>query len=313
MTSTAKQDKQPLISIIMPAYNAARFIERTIRSILAQTYKNWELIIIDDGSTDESKNKIDAFLKADTRIKYFYQENGKQGKARNKGIEMAQSDIIAFMDADDILIPEMLDEQYTLLNNSHADLVFSSVHCVDEDLNDLKLPHGFPNKEISGINGAETLLKEGNPMPIITIVARKKSIIEAGCFKISGDLQFAEEYSLWLRMLLNGCKFVRNDKNVALYVMHPNQSSRLAGKKFIQVLEVIHELPTPQGFHEIKKKYSSIWIRRNLANNNQNDSNLLKTLSNFQSPGIAKNISLIAAVLLPPSWAKKIIYKMSYL
>lgn len=313
MNSNSTIIKYPLISIIMPAYNVERFIERTIQSIIAQTYTNWELIIIDDGSTDATREKISPFLKMDSRIIYFYQENGKQGKARNTGIEKAKSEIIAFMDADDILIPEMLNEQYTLLNSSHADLVFSSIIYVDEHLNDLKLPHSFPYKEISGIKGAEILLKEGNPMPIITVVALKKSIMDAGCFNVSCELQFAEEYSLWIRMLLNGCKFVRNDKNVALYVMHPNQSSKLADKKSLQVLEMIHELPSPPDFQDIKNKYSSIWIRRNLTYLKSYDSNILKTLCKFQPSGLAKKISLLAAIFLPASLARKVIYKMSYL
>ncbi|MFZ1798893.1 MAG: glycosyltransferase family 2 protein, partial [Chitinophagaceae bacterium] len=128
------EEKLPLISIIMPAYNVEKFIERTIKSIIAQTYKHWELIIIDDGSTDGTKKIIDTYLNIDTRIKYVYQENGRQGKARNKGIENAQSDLIAFMDADDMLLPEMLQEQFTLLKQTNADLVFSSVDYVDEDL-----------------------------------------------------------------------------------------------------------------------------------------------------------------------------------
>ena len=297
----------------MPAYNAEKFIERTIESIIAQTYTHWELIIIDDGSTDGTKKIIDTFLKSDPRLQYVYQENSKQGKARNKGIELAQSDFIAFMDADDILIPEMLEEQFNLLKDSNADLVFSSVTCVDEAMNDLKFPHSFPYREVAGISGAETLLKEGNPIPIITVVAKKKSIMDAGCFKTSTNLQFAEEYSLWLRMLLNGCKFARNDKRVAYYIFHPNQSSRLAQNKHLQMLEMIHDLPEPAGFKKLKDLYSKIWIRRSLAYMKENDSIILQKLSYLQPSPVSKTISIAATKLLPASLAKKILYKLSYL
>ncbi len=296
----------------MPAYNVEKFIAQTIESILAQTYTNWELIIIDDGSMDRTKEIIDTFLKKDARIKYVYQENGKQGKARNTGIELAKSEIIAFMDADDILIPEMLEEQYNLLKESNADLVFSSVTYVNEEMIDQEVPHDFPYKEISGISGAEILLESGNPMPIITIVAKKKSIIDAGCFEVSEKLQFAEEYSLWIRMLLNGCKFARNDKRVAYYILHPNQSSRLAENKYMQILEMIKELPEPFNFKKTKEKYSRIWIRRSLKNIKNIDSATLRKLSYFLPSDVAKNISIISTSLLPATMAKKVLNKMSY-
>lgn len=296
----------------MPAYNVEKFIERTIKSIIEQTYKHWELIIIDDGSTDGTKRIINDYLKIDIRIKYVYQENGRQGKARNKGIEIAQSDLIAFMDADDILIPEMLQEQFQLLKQTNADLVFSSVDYVDEDLHDLEVKHGFSYNEIEGEIGAEILLCGDNPIPIITVLAKKASIVKAGMFPVSSQLQFGEEYSLWLRMLLNNSKFARNHKNMALYVMHPGQSSKNSRDKYLQVLQIIKDLPAPAGFKKIQQHALGVWIRRCLRYDHQPNVNSLRKIIQYIPNVFSRKLCYISAILLPASMLRKMIYSFSY-
>src|SRR5215471_21565982 len=121
-----------LISVIMPAYNAEQFISESINSVINQTYRNWELIIVDDGSTDKTKEIITEFQKANQRIKYFYQQNSKQGKARNTGIENSKAGLIAFLDADDLWVPEMLETQFDLLKKTGANLAFSTNKFIDE-------------------------------------------------------------------------------------------------------------------------------------------------------------------------------------
>src|SRR5258706_12531894 len=108
-----------LISVIMPAYNAEKFITQSIQSVIAQTYSNWELVIVDDGSTDNTKEIVSGFQKTEPRIKYIYQPNGRQGKARNTGIEHAAGEWIAFLDAEDILIPAMLEKQFALMKKTN--------------------------------------------------------------------------------------------------------------------------------------------------------------------------------------------------
>src|ERR1700759_692275 len=99
---------EPLVSVITPAYNAGNFIHETIDSVIAQTYTNWELIIIDDGSTDNTAAIVKQYVVRDSRIKYLYQQNGKQGKARNNGMTHSSGTIIAFLDADDTWTPHKL-------------------------------------------------------------------------------------------------------------------------------------------------------------------------------------------------------------
>jgi glycosyltransferase involved in cell wall biosynthesis len=100
-----------LVSVIMPAYNAEKFIAESIESVIAQSYNNWELLVVDDGSTDNSKRIIKDFCKKDERIKYFYQPNSKPGRARNSALKRASGRYVAFLDADDVWLSEKLKVQ----------------------------------------------------------------------------------------------------------------------------------------------------------------------------------------------------------
>src|SRR5699024_4081686 len=104
----------PLVSVILPVYNAEDYISDAIQSVLNQTYTDWELIVVDDGSTDQTKKVINPFLE-DDRIRYFYQENGGQGSARNKGIERAKGIYLALLDADDVWKVDKLQSQLNII------------------------------------------------------------------------------------------------------------------------------------------------------------------------------------------------------
>ncbi len=95
--------KNPLVSVVIPTYNRGYRIERAINSVLAQTYKNFEIIIVDDGSTDNTKKVVEKYLKTDERIKYFYQENKGVCAARNTAMKLANGDYIIPLDSDNEL------------------------------------------------------------------------------------------------------------------------------------------------------------------------------------------------------------------
>ncbi|MCL4857446.1 MAG: glycosyltransferase, partial [Flavobacteriales bacterium] len=127
-----------LASIIIPCYNAEKFIAETIESVLNQTYSNWELIIIDDGSKDNSSKIITSFL-ADSRIKYYYQENKGVSTARNNGISKVNGVYIAFLDADDVWTPTNLEEKINELQSDTIDYVFSNKEHINEDSSSMNI------------------------------------------------------------------------------------------------------------------------------------------------------------------------------
>ena len=126
----------PLVSIIMPAYNAERFIGGAIESVLAQTWQNWELIIVNDGSTDKTADIIKTYK--DPRFVVFEQPNKGVSAARNRALKCANGEFIAFLDADDILPPRSLESRATyLLNHDDIAVVDGKVIVKDEELREI--------------------------------------------------------------------------------------------------------------------------------------------------------------------------------
>lgn len=114
---------EPLVSVVMPAYNVENYIGNSIKSVLAQSYQNWELIIIDDGSTDGTLNQANSFLHLDSRIKIYSQKNQGVSVARNAGINKANGSFISFLDADDIYDSFFLEKMSKCLMKNKADAV----------------------------------------------------------------------------------------------------------------------------------------------------------------------------------------------
>ncbi len=124
--------KNQLVSIIIPSYNSEKFIENTLKSVLKQTYSNFEVIVIDDGSKDKSAEIIKQMSSFDDRIRYIYQSNSGVSIARNNGIINSSGNYIAVLDSDDIWLPENLEKKIKLLNeNSDIDRVFCDIDLID--------------------------------------------------------------------------------------------------------------------------------------------------------------------------------------
>lgn len=141
----------PFFSIIIPTYNRAAFLNQAIKSILYQSYNDWEVIIVDDGSTDDTKNTIEQYQ--DNRIKYIYQNNSERSAARNNGIIHAQGDYILFLDSDDYLFPNFLkDMALEIENNKGKKLLY--FHDVVLEKNGYRTSYGekLPNGNESIIN-----------------------------------------------------------------------------------------------------------------------------------------------------------------
>ena len=121
------KNNSPKVSIILPTYNRAHIIEKAIQSVLNQTYQDFEIIIIDDGSKDDTKKIIRGFQEKDNRIKYIrFEENKGAAAARNAGIKMSKGEYITFQDSDDEWLPEKLEKQMKIIETSSENIV---VYC----------------------------------------------------------------------------------------------------------------------------------------------------------------------------------------
>ncbi|GGF26353.1 glycosyltransferase family 2 protein [Flavobacterium limi] len=135
-----------LVSIITPTYNAEKYIRQTLQSVLDQSYQNWEMILADDASNDETVTIIEEFTQKDNRIKLFkLPENQGNGFARNAALEKATGKYIAYLDADDLWFPEKLEKQIQFLKTNNLHFTFSFYHSIDEEGNNLNRKVESPN------------------------------------------------------------------------------------------------------------------------------------------------------------------------
>ena len=210
------------VSIITPTYNRSDLIARCIKSVQAQTYKNWELLITDDGSTDSSREVIEELLKSDSRIKYFFQENKGIGAARNKAINNSSGDYIAFLDSDDEWHPEKLEKQISLLEK-HKEFDFcytaDEIQYLDTGEKEIKRFSGIGSDKLSFLK----LAGIGVSVPS-SHVYRRDSFLSVGLFDEDRDLIGLEddEWSVrgWDR---KGCYV---DEPLTIYYKHKSQITK---------------------------------------------------------------------------------------
>lgn len=201
MLSTDKIKNAPLVSIIMPAYNAQGFIERSLGSACEQTYSNIEIIVIDDGSTDRTADIIKSYQ--DHRIRYFYQSNQGQGVARNKGIVASKGEYITFLDADDRYLPDKVLKQVQLLaSRQEYDANYcNAFHYYDTDPDKLlKKSRDFPSGDIFSDLLRSSLI---NPNTVMF----KRHVLERFQFKDGAHGRYAEEWELYLKIARAGHTF----------------------------------------------------------------------------------------------------------
>lgn len=138
------EQKQPLVSVIMPAYNAEEYISEAVQSVMAQTYTNWELLILDDCSTDGTADKARCFSDLDPRITlYSNPKNIGVALTRNKGMALAKGSWVALLDSDDIWHKDKLEKQLVAAENTGADIIYCSYSLMDkngEHLSDFIVP-----------------------------------------------------------------------------------------------------------------------------------------------------------------------------
>jgi glycosyltransferase involved in cell wall biosynthesis len=167
----------PLVSIMMPAFNAAEFINQAIDSVLAQTYPHWELIIIDDGSMDETA----AIVKAndESRIRYFYQPNAGEAAARNTALAYMQGELVAFLDADDAYLPDHLSTTISYLNqHPERDAVYTDGYHIDQDGRQLQTLSSRRRGPFEGGIFEQVLRASDVFGPPMTMVIRRSLFIE---------------------------------------------------------------------------------------------------------------------------------------
>lgn len=186
----------PLVSVVVASYNMGNYLPLAVESILRSTYRNIEVIVIDDGSTDATPELIKPCLD-DARVRYIRQQNQGQPKAKNNGLRAARGDFIAFCDADDLWEPDKLERQLPCFENARVGVVYSEVSFIDGAGNRYEKPPVY--RRHSGRITNQMLIK--NFVPFGTSVIRRECVEKNGVFDES--FRMGIDWDLWLRYSLD--------------------------------------------------------------------------------------------------------------
>ena len=248
-----------LVSVIMPAYNAEKYIAESIESVIAQTYTNWELIVVDDGSMDNTSGIVKALSAIDSRIKYIYQPNQQMGKARNTGLQNCNGTLVAFLDSDDIWVSDKLEIQVACIINRQVDLVFSNGYVFSESVDQVEYEYKTLCGEISGKLAQRELMRH-NFIPIPSVLAFKSAIAEVGGFNEEISIHNVADYQLWLKLLLGGFRFFGLEDKLFFYRKHNSQSTHSDPYSFEAVLNMYeNHLKAPASMKKEVRRAKLLW------------------------------------------------------
>jgi teichuronic acid biosynthesis glycosyltransferase TuaG len=213
------------VSVIMPAYNGEKYIAAAMRSVLAQTYEDLELIVVDDGSSDRTSEIVRGIEAADERVVYIFQTNAGQGNARNTGIKSARGELIAFLDQDDLWIEAKLERQLEALKETKADVVFSGSFVFhDDNVTDETIPWDTLRGRFDGAT-MFPLLFLFDRIPMLSAMVRKDALHKVGLLEEDRRCQNCDDYDLWLKLAECGATFVGLSERLVRYRLHGNQAS----------------------------------------------------------------------------------------
>lgn len=224
--------EKELVSIVTPNYNCFNFISQTIESVLAQSYQNWEMLIIDDCSTDGSFQVAQQYAKKDSRIKVYQMEyNSGAALCRNKAIELSRGQYIAFLDSDDIWVIEKLEKQLTFMQENNCDFSFSEYEHIDEKGKSL----GIKAKIIKHLTYKKMLF---HCFPGCLTVIYDQSITG----KIyADDVKRNNDHALFLRVLKNTKNAMGIQRILGLYRVRKGSISRNKFKMIKSYITVLHD------------------------------------------------------------------------
>jgi len=228
---------KPLISIITPTYNHEKFIAYCIKSVIRQTYSNWEMIIVDDASSDRTVDIIKQYVKIDTRIKFIkHKENYgiyKLSRTYNEALNVSRGKFIAILEGDDCWPRDKLEKQLPLFNEDEVVLTWGRGACISEESKLIGLM-AFPkvnskskciyqNKPIGTV--LKKLLLDNFIVPTASIIIKKNTILSIGGFKQPSNVAYVD-YPTWLELSLKG-EFRFSNYILGYWRRHPSQASDL--------------------------------------------------------------------------------------
>jgi len=235
------KNNYPKVSVITPLYNNKKYIEKAINSILSQTYKNLEMIVVDNSSSDGSgelvKNKFG------NKVRYILQENRGAAAAVNRGISLSQGNYIAFCDSDDWWLPEKLEKQVNFLEtNQNFGMVYGDALLAKDEI--LISQTWLQSRKVLPCSGGKEkcllplFAKNFIPAPL-TVLIRKSVIEQVGLFNEKFSSTYDYEY--WFRILEAGIQIAYLDESLAVWRIHAGQGSKKIRKMKLAQIKILQE------------------------------------------------------------------------
>jgi glycosyltransferase involved in cell wall biosynthesis len=254
----------PLVSIVIPAYNVAQFISETLATVFAQTYADFEVVIVNDGSpdTEEFEHALQPYL---DRICYLKQENRGASAARNNGLRAARGDWIAFLDADDLWAPNYLAEQLSFIREQGCDLacadamIFGVSADAGRSYMDSLMATAPPEGRVTFlelVNADRSLITSG-------VVVRRELVLEVGLFDEA--LRNAQDFDLWLRLARHGAHLAYQRKVLLSYRSRANSLSGDAINSHKRELRVFDKIEQSYEFSPAERLEVTAVIRNRRA------------------------------------------------
>jgi glycosyltransferase involved in cell wall biosynthesis len=229
----------PLVSVVVASFNMARYLPATLRSALGQTYSNVEVIVVDDGSTDDTPAVMESFLK-DPRVRYVPQRNGGQASAKNRGIRESRGEFVAFLDSDDLWAPDKLALQIPLfLRSGSVGVVYARYVEIDAEGNEGQVNNNvFHRGLVSG------------PLLVFNFIGFSTSVVRRECFETLGvfrdDLGMGIDYDLWLRFSPR-YEFDYVDRPLMYYRVWAGQMSNNCQRRYQNGMRIMGEFLAQHG------------------------------------------------------------------
>lgn len=316
------------ISVIVPVYNVEQYLERCVDSIINQTYTNLEIILVNDGSTDNSGKLCDELAKKDERIRVIHKENGGLSDARNRGIDEAESDLVGFIDSDDYIDSDMYEVLLKKLNDTDADLSMCALYDVYNNTPEAQVT----NKETWKLS-SEQAIKMVMEAKILSVTAVNKLYRKS----LFTDLKFevgkiAEDAFIMIKLLDKCEKIVATNEKKYYYVHRENSiTTQKFSTKFLNVIEayeqnsniILEKYPKLKDVAQTRMNWAYFYVLdRLLLDDNYNDKELENKLISYlknhrkdilNDPLFTKGRKIgFIALLLSRNLYRKLIEKRGY-
>jgi glycosyltransferase involved in cell wall biosynthesis len=241
------------VSVIIPTFNNAEFIGKAVKSVLNQSYNNIELIVIDDGSTDNTKEIVTRI--DDRRLKYYYQPNQERCVARNNGIEKSHGKYISFLDSDDYYLKNKIKNEVKFLtNNFHADMVVSGFRRVGEN-NKVIREKRYPNNKFIPLSD----FIYGNPFSPCSTMIKSEYVKKVDGF--DEELKAGEDWDFHFRLAMSGCAIVAISQIASIYRFRKHAVQKTSAEYCQRMAatqdKILNDVRLPQDLIALKNRAKS--------------------------------------------------------